>query len=285
MNDILIKMRQHYPTLSKGQKQIATFILENYDRAAFLTAARLGELADVSESTVVRFASTMGFRGYPALQRALQEYIRTKLTATQRMELTGDMPPRDVLQNVLKADMQNLRATIEAVDNDAFLAAMEALLEARHVYVVGLRSAMPLAQFLAYYLGFVCDMVVPVTGALGDVFEQMARIGAADVCICISFPRYSVRAVEALALAKERGAATIAITDGPGSPLIAHADYLLTARSDMASFADSLVAPLSLINAIIAAAGIARREELMEHFTQLEGVWGSHHTYVHEQLR
>lgn len=283
MSDILTQLKQQYPRLSKSQKRIASFIMENYDRAAFITASRMGEMAEVSESTVVRFACALGYAGYPELQRTLQEHIRSKLNTIQRIRLTEDLSRDDVLESVLRADMQNIRATIESVDHEAFLAAVDALLHARHVYVVGMRSAMPLAQFLAYYLGFVRDTVVAVTGTVSDAFEQMVRIGKEDVCICISFPRYSSRAVEALEFAKERGAVTIALTDSAASPLIPHADHALTARSDMASFADSLVAPLSLINAIIVAAGLHRKDELMERFSQLESIWGSHQTYVTRQ--
>jgi len=279
-NDLLTKLNEQYPRLSKGQKQIASYIMDNYDRAAFITASKMGQIVGVSESTVVRFASAMGYDGYPELQRSLQEIIRTRLTAMQRIQLTSEMDEADVLKTVLKADMNNIRATIDMVDNASFMAAVDAILHARRIYVIGMRSAMPLAQFLAYYLSFVCDMVIPVNGAISDPFEQMARISNQDVCIGISFPRYSSRTVEAMQYAKNCGAITIAITDSMGSPLAVHADHALTARSDMASFADSLVAPMSLINAIIVAAGHAHREELVEHFSMLENIWGNHHVYV-----
>ncbi len=279
-NDLLLRLQNQFPMLSKGQKQIASYIMENYDRAAFITASRMGRMVGVSESTVVRFAYTMGYDGYPALQRALQEMIRTKLTAMQRIQLTSDIDQADVLKTVLKADMQNIRATIDTVDNTAFQGAMNALLNADRIYVVGMRSAFPIAQFLTYYLNFIFPGVVTVNGALSDACEQMSRICEKDVCIAISFPRYSTRTVDALQFAKERGSNTIAITDSMASPLTPYADFALTARSDMASFADSLVAPLSLINAIIVAAGLVRKDQLMEHFDKLEQIWGSHHVYV-----
>ncbi|HWR24245.1 MAG TPA: MurR/RpiR family transcriptional regulator [Feifaniaceae bacterium] len=279
-SDLLARLQSQFPTLSKGQKQIASYIMENYDRAAFITASRMGRMVGVSESTVVRFAYTLGFDGYPELQRALQEMIRTKLTAMQRIQLTSDMDQADVLKTVLKADMQNIRATIDMVDNEIFQGAMQAILNTGRVYIVGMRSAYPIAQFLTYYLNFILPDVVTVNGALSDACEQMARIDENNVCIAISFPRYSTRTVEALQYAKDRGATTVAITDSAASPLIPYADFGLTARSDMASFADSLVAPLSLINAIIVSAGLARKDDLMEHFDRLERIWGSHHVYV-----
>lgn len=279
-NDLLLRLQNQFPSLSKGQKQIAAYIMENYDRAAFITASRMGRMVGVSESTVVRFAYTMGYDGYPALQRALQEMIRTKLTAMQRIQLTSDMDQADVLKTVLKADMQNIRATIDTVDNAVFQGVMDALLNTQRIYVVGMRSAFPIAQFLTYYLNFIISGVVTVNGALSDSCEQLARICESDVCIAISFPRYSTSTVDALQYAKERGATTVAITDSAASPLIPFADFALTARSDMASFADSLVAPLSVINAIIVSAGLARKDQLMEHFDRLERIWGNHHVYV-----
>jgi len=279
-NDLLVRLQNQYPTLSKGQKQIASYIMENYDRAAFITASRMGRMVGVSESTVVRFAYEMGYDGYPALQRALQEMIRTKLTAMQRIQLTSDMEQADVLRNVLKADMQNIRATVDTVDNEVFQGAMQAILNAKKLYIVGMRSAYSIAQFLAYYLSFVLSDIVLINGAMSDACEQMARIDEHDVCVAVSFPRYSTRTLEAIQYAKERCAGTVAITDAAASPLVPYADFALTARSDMASFADSLVAPLSLINAMIVYAGLARKDELMEHFDRLERIWGSHHVYV-----
>lgn len=278
--DLLARLQANFHSFSKGQKRIATFIIDNYDRAAFMTASKMGHLVEVSESTVVRFAYTLGYDGYPELQKALQELIRNKLTAMQRIQLTSDLEQSDVLKTVLKADIQNIRATLETIDAADFQNAVSALLNASRIFIVGMRSAYPIAQFLAYYLGFICSGTVFINGTLNDTFEQMAHIGQEDVCLAISFPRYSRRTAEAIQLARESGATTIALTDSAASPLVAHADYALTARSDMASFADSLVAPLSLVNAIIVSAGLQRQEYLMEHFSKLEAIWGRQHVYV-----
>ena len=279
-SDLLVRLNKNYKTLSKGQKQLAAYITENYDRAAFITASKMGRIVGVSESTVVRFAYALGYDGYPELQKSLQELIRNKLTSVQRIQLTGDLQPNDVLRSVLKSDVSNIRATIDSIDNASFNAAINALLEAKKVYIVGLMSAAPLAQFLAYYLGFVMDNVVMVSGAMGNIYEDLFRISSEDVCIGISFPRYSNRTIDALDFARGKGATIIAITDSVSSPIAEKAEHALIARSDMAGFADSLVAPLSLINAIIVACSLRRREQVSNTLGQLEGIWGSHGVYV-----
>ena len=279
-SDLLVRLNKNYKTLSKGQKQLAAYITENYDRAAFITASKLGRIVGVSESTVVRFAYALGYDGYPELQKSLQELIRNKLTSVQRIQLTGDLQPNDVLRSVLKSDVSNIRATIDLIDNASFNAAINALLEAKKVYIVGLMSAAPLAQFLAYYLGFVMDNVVMVSGAMGNIYEDLFRISSEDVCIGISFPRYSNRTIDALDFARGKDATIIAITDSVSSPIAEKAEHALIARSDMAGFADSLVAPLSLINAIIVACSLRRREQVSNTLSQLEGIWGSHGVYV-----
>ena len=279
-SDLLVRLNKNYNTLSKGQKQLAAYITENYDRAAFITASKMGRIVGVSESTVVRFAYALGYDGYPELQKSLQELIRNKLTSVQRIKLTGDLQPNDVLRSVLKSDVSNIRATIDSIDNASFNAAINALLEAKKVYIVGLMSAAPLAQFLAYYLGFVMDNVVMVSGAMGNIYEDLFRISSEDVCIGISFPRYSNRTIDALDFARGKGATIIAITDSVSSPIAEKAEHALIARSDMAGFADSLVAPLSLINAIIVACSLRRREQVSNTLSQLEGIWGSHGVYV-----
>ncbi len=279
-SDLLVRLNKNYKTLSKGQKQLAAYITENYDRAAFITASKMGRIVGVSESTVVRFAYALGYDGYPELQKSLQELIRNKLTSVQRIQLTGDLQPNDVLRSVLKSDVSNIRATIDLIDNASFNAAINALLEAKKVYIVGLMSAAPLAQFLAYYLGFVMDNVVMVSGAMGNIYEDLFRISSEDVCIGISFPRYSNRTIDALDFARGKGATIIAITDSVSSPIAEKAEHALIARSDMAGFADSLVAPLSLINAIIVACSLRRREQVSDTLSQLEGIWGSHGVYV-----
>ena len=279
-SDLLVRLNKNYKTLSKGQKQLAAYITENYDRAAFITASKMGRIVGVSESTVVRFAYALGYDGYPELQKSLQELIRNKLTSVQRIQLTGDLQPNDVLRSVLKSDVSNIRATIDSIDNASFNAAINALLEAKKVDRVGLMSAAPLAQFLAYYLGFVMDNVVMVSGAMGNIYEDLFRISSEDVCIGISFPRYSNRTIDALDFARGKGATIIAITDSVSSPIAEKAEHALIARSDMAGFADSLVAPLSLINAIIVACSLRRREQVSNTLSQLEGIWGSHGVYV-----
>lgn len=279
-SDLLVRLNKNYKTLSKGQKQLAAYITENYDRAAFITASKMGRIVGVSESTVVRFAYALGYDGYPELQKSLQELIRNKLTSVQRIQLTGDLQPNDVLRSVLKSDVSNIRATIDSIDNASFNAAINALLEAKKVYIVGLMSAAPLAQFLAYYLGFVMDNVVVVSGAMGNIYEDLFRISSEDVCIGISFPRYLNRTIDALDFARGKDATIIAITDSVSSPIAEKAEHALIARSDMAGFADSLVAPLSLINAIIVACSLRRREQVSNTLSQLEGIWGSHGVYV-----
>lgn len=279
-SDLLVRLNRNYKTLSKGQKQLAAYITENYDRAAFITASKMGRIVGVSESTVVRFAYALGYDGYPELQKSLQELIRNKLTSVQRIQLTGDLQPNDVLKSVLKSDVSNIRATIDSIDNASFNAAIDAMLEARKVYIVGLMSAAPLAQFLAYYLGFVTDNVIMASGAMGNIYEDIFRIGSEDVCIGISFPRYSNRTIDALEFARGKGATIIAITDSVSSPIAEKAEHALIARSDMAGFADSLVAPLSLINAIIVACSLRRREQVSSALSQLEGIWDSHGVYV-----
>lgn len=279
-SDLLVRLNRNYKTLSKGQKQLAAYITENYDRAAFITASKMGRIVGVSESTVVRFAYALGYDGYPELQKSLQELIRNKLTSVQRIQLTGDLQPNEVLKSVLKSDVSNIRATIDSIDNASFNAAIDAMLEARKVYIVGLMSAAPLAQFLAYYLGFVTDNVIMASGAMGNIYEDIFRIGSEDVCIGISFPRYSNRTIDALEFARGKGATIIAITDSVSSPIAEKAEHALIARSDMAGFADSLVAPLSLINAIIVACSLRRREQVSSALSQLEGIWDSHGVYV-----
>lgn len=279
-SDLLVKLNQRYKSMSKGQKQLASYIMENYDRAAFITASKMGRIVGVSESTVVRFAYALGYDGYPELQKSLQELIRNKLTSVQRIQLSSEMDMENVLGSVLKSDMSNIRSTIESIDNEAFNAAVQEILGAKRVYIIGLRSASPLAQFLAYYLNFVMDNVILVSATMSDVIEQMIRIGENDICIGISFPRYSTRTVQAMEFAKNKGAKIVALTDSSSSPLAECADHCLIAHSDMASFADSLVAPLSLINALIVAIGLRRKEEVSERFDQLEGIWGKEQVYL-----
>ena len=281
MNDLITKIQSELPGFSKGQKQIARFILEHYDKAAFMTAIRLGVTVGVSESTVVRFATELGYDGYPHLQRALQEMIRNKLTSVQRMEVAGDrMGGRDVLQTVLHADTDMIRVTLDEIDRDAFQGAVDALMGAKRIYILGVRSSSALASFLGFYFNLLFENVTLVhTNSVSEIFEQVLRVGPGDVLFGISFPRYSKRTLSAMKYARDRGARVIALTDSQLSPLARVADHVLLARSDMASFVDSLVAPLSVINALIVAVGMSRRDEIEQTFNKLERIWEEYDVY------
>ena len=281
MNDLITKIQSELPGFSKGQKQIARFILEHYDKAAFMTASRLGVTVGVSESTVVRFATELGYDGYPHLQRALQEMIRNKLTSVQRMEVAGDrMGGRDGLQTVLHADTDMIRVTLDEIDRDAFQGAVDALMGAKRIYILGVRSSSALASFLGFYFNLLFENVTLVhTNSVSEIFEQVLRVGPGDVLFGISFPRYSKRTLSAMKYARDRGARVIALTDSQLSPLARVADHVLLARSDMASFVDSLVAPLSVINALIVAVGMSRRDEIEQTFNKLERIWEEYDVY------
>ena len=281
MNDLITKIQSELPGFSKGQKQIARFILEHYDKAAFMTASRLGVTVGVSESTVVRFATELGYDGYPHLQRALQEMIRNKLTSVQRMEVAGDrMGGRDVLQTVLHAATDMIRVTLDEIDRDAFQGAVDALMGAKRIYILGVRSSSALASFLGFYFNLLFENVTLVhTNSVSEIFEQVLRVGPGDVLFGISFPRYSKRTLSAMKYARDRGARVIALTDSQLSPLARVADHVLLARSDMASFVDSLVAPLSVINALIVAVGMSRRDEIEHTFNKLERIWEEYDVY------
>lgn len=281
MNDLITKIQSELPGFSKGQKQIARFILEHYDKAAFMTASRLGVTVGVSESTVVRFATELGYDGYPHLQRALQEMIRNKLTSVQRMEVAGDrMGGRDVLQTVLHADTDMIRVTLDEIDRDAFQGAVDALMGAKRIYILGVRSSSASASFLGFYFNLLFENVTLVhTNSVSEIFEQVLRVGPGDVLFGISFPRYSKRTLSAMKYARDRGARVIALTDSQLSPLARVADHVLLARSDMASFVDSLVAPLSVINALIVAVGMSRRDEIEQTFNKLERIWEEYDVY------
>lgn len=269
------------PGFSKGQKRIASYILTSYDKAAFMTASKLGQTVDVSESTVVRFAAELGYDGYPAMQRALQEMIRNKLTAVQRIQVSNDrLAHQDTLSTVLQADVENLRLTLEEVDRQAFARAVQAILRAKRVYILGVRSSSALANFMTFYFNLILENVTLVnTISTSELLEQIFHIGQDDVFIGISFPRYSRRTVRAMRFAKDRGAIGIAITDSDLSPLCELADHTLMARSDMASFVDSLTAPLSLVNALIVAVSREKNDELAETLGRLEKIWDEYGVY------
>lgn len=278
--DLIYRINTHYEDMSKGQKLIAEYILNNYDKAAFMTAAKLGEKVGVSESTVVRFANALDYDGYPRLQKALQELVRNKLTTVQRIQMTSELDQSMVLKSVLKADMNNIRMTIDEIDNQDFEDVIDRIFLAENLYVLGLRSAAPLAEFMGYYLSFIFNNVRIVTSGVNDVFEQIMHIKEDDLLIGISFPRYASRTIEAMEFARSKGTEIIAITDSYLSPLTTYADHTLLARSDMASFVDSLVAPLSLINALIVAISLRQKEDISSNFSQLESIWSEYNVYV-----
>lgn len=279
--DLLTLIEKRMPEFSKGQRAIAAFILSHYDKAAFMTASKLGKTVGISESTVVRFASELGFDGYPELQKSLQQLISNKLTSVQRIEVTSDMLGNgDVLDKVLSADIDKIKHTLDEISRTDFDGAVNAILEAKNIYVVGVRSAQSLSDFLTFYLNLVTNNVRPVVAnGQSEIFEQILHVGEGDVFIAVSFPRYSQRTIAAVNYASDRGAKIISITDDVHSPLAAKADYLLTARSDMTTFVDSLVAPFSLINALIVAVGLRKREEVSATFEQLERIWDEYEVY------
>ncbi len=270
-------------SFSKGQKRIALYIEEHYDKAAFMTASKLGETVGVSESTVVRFATELGYDGYPKLQKAMQEMIRNKLTSVQRIEVTSSrIGNNNVLDSVLNQDIEKIRRTIEETSHEDFDRAVDEICKAKRIYIFGVRSTAAIASFLAYYFELIFDnnVIVINTTSATTTYENIFRMTSDDVIIGISFPRYSKMAIEAMDFARRRGAHSIAITDSMASPLISSADSVLIARSDMASIVDSLVAPLSLINALIVATVLKKKDEVTETFRELEQVWNREDVYA-----
>ena len=278
--ELIQRLNHSGKKLSKSHRRIAECIVSHYDKVVFMTASKLGEYVGVSESTVVRFAAALGYNGYPQLQKALQELIRHRLTASQRFEMTSDMDHSQVLNKVLKADIQNIRSTLDEIDLSAFEQAIDMIIQARAIYVMGLRASAPIAEFFAHYLKFIFPNVRVVTSGVSDVFEQLSRIGEGDLLIGISFPRYTSRSIEAMGFARQQGASLIAITDGPLSPLHSTADVCLMAKSDMSSFVDSFAAPLSVINALIVALGQRRRSEVSDYFEKMERIWSEYDVYL-----
>ncbi len=279
--DILAVIQNNLSTFSKGQKLIANFILSSYDKAAFMTASKLGRTVNVSESTVVRFAAELGYDGYPSMQKALQEMIRNKLTSIQRIEVSNDrIGNQDILSMVMQSDIEKIRMTLDETDRASFDASVEAITNARRIYILGVRSSSALAAFLGFYFNLIFENVVQVnTSSASEIFEQLLRVGKNDVVIGISFPRYSRRTVKAMRFARDREATVVAITDSQASPLSEIATHTLLAKSDMASFVDSLVAPLSLINALIVAVGRRKNEDLSNTFETLEKIWAEYEVY------
>ncbi len=280
-NDLLNVLARGSNKFSKGQRIIAKYILSNYDKAAFMTAGKLGRIVGVSESTVVRFAAELGYDGYPSMRKALQEMIRNRLTSVQRIEVAKSMiDDTDLIKSIIGSDMQNLQATLDILEQDSFNMLVDSIMEAKNIYIVGMRTSTSLSTFLGLYLNLLRGSVNVVHDtAASEIYEQIIRIGQGDLFIGISFPRYSSHTVDAMQFAKKMGAKTAAITDGASSPLNGIADVCLHAKSDMVSFLDSLVAPMSLINAIIVAVGIRNKERVSETFERLEKIWSEHDVY------
>ena len=279
--DILSVIREASAGFSKGQRRIAKYILENYDKAAFMTASKLGTTVNVSESTVVRFAAELGYDGYPAMRKALQEMIRNCLTSVQRIEVAREMMEHhDILTAVLSSDVEKIRMTLQETNRSDFDAAVEAIVGAKSIYVIGLRSAMALANFIGFYFNLLLENVHVVSEiSASEVFEQIMRVSEGDVFIGISFPRYSRRTIKAMQYARDMGAKVIGLTDVEASPIAQIASIRLYARSDMVSFLDSLVAPLSLINALIVATSAKTQGDLSSNFERLEKIWAEYEVY------
>ena len=280
--DFVRALERVLPELSKGQKRIAGYILENYDKAAYMTAQTLGETVGVSESTVVRFATELGFEGYPQLQAQIRETVRVRLTTVQRMEAANDrISDENVLTTILQNDADKIRATLETIDRDAFVRAVDLILGARNIYIMGMRSSAILAEFMHYYFGLLFDNVRLIRPASGsEMFEHLMKVRSDDVIIAISFPRYTTGIVHAVEYARKTGAHVIALTDSKSSPIVPFADETLVAKSEMASFVDSLVAPMSIINAIIAYIGKKKHSEVTETLGRLESVWKEYNVYT-----
>ena len=277
----MTKIQTNLSSFSKGQRLIARYITEHYDKAAFMTANRLGTTVGVSESTVVRFATELGYDGYPHLQKALQEMIRNRLTAVQRMEVAEDrIGNRDILESVLTADVEKIRMTMDELDRSAFEKSASCITKAKRIYILGVRSSSALASFMGFYFTLLFGNVYVLdTNSGSEILEQILHIGEGDVFIGISFPRYSQRTLAAMKYCNAHGANVIALTDSSLSPLANYADHTLIAKSDMASFVDSLVAPLSVINAIIVQVSMDRQEEVEKTFNQLESIWNEYNVY------
>ncbi|MBE7038504.1 MAG: MurR/RpiR family transcriptional regulator [Ruminococcaceae bacterium] len=279
--DLISEIEKSMDSFSKGQKKIAEYIIKHYDKAAFITASKLGEVVGVSESTVVRFAVELGYQGYPKLQKALQELIRNKLTSVQRMEIiTSKLNEQNILKTVLMADIDKLNKTIEEIDNESFNGSVATILKAKKIYVIGTRSCYSIANFLGFYLNHIFpDVKIISTNSASETFEQIYRVDKDDVVIAISFPRYSRRTINALKYANEKKSSIIAITDSLNSPITENATYTLTARCDMSSFVDSLVAPLSIINALIVALVMEKKDEVVKTLSHLEDIWDEYEVY------
>lgn len=285
-DNLLVRIQKKYNTFSKGQKNLADYIIKNYDKAVFLTAARLGKEVGVSESTTVRFATQLGYKGFPEFHRALEELVRNRLTSIQRMEVTyGHVPQGEIMDTIFQSDIEKIKMTMESIDHNAFELAVNTLLEARTIYIVGIRSCAPLASFLGFYLNLILDDVRLVqTNSASEIFEQMIRINEKDVIIGISFPRYSMRTLKAIEFANNRNAKVITITDSVHSPINLYSSCNLIAKSDMASIVDSLVAPLSVVNALVVALCMKRQSEVVNTLESMEKIWDEYQVYSSDEM-
>lgn len=285
-NELLNRINSNYSSMSKGHKLLATYITDNYDKAVFLTAAKMGEIVGVSESTVVRFATSLGYKGYPEFQNALEELVRNKLNSIQRMEVTyGRIAQSKILEEVLRSDADKIKTTLEKIDHSAFEMAVDIILSAKHIYIIGIRSCAPLASFMSFYFNLMFENVHLLnTNSSSELFEQMVRIGEDDVMIGISFPRYSMRTLKALEFANNRSAKVITITDSVHSPMNLYSSCNLIADSDMASIVDSLVAPLSVINALIVALCMKKQDDVAQTLTMLEDIWDEYQVYENDEI-
>ncbi len=285
-NELLNRINERYSKMSKGQKALSAYITDNYDKAVFLTAEKLGKVVGISESTVVRYATHLGYKGYPEFQKALEELVRNKLNSIQRMEVTyGRISQSKVLESVLASDAEKIKRTMEQINQEAFELALDMILKAEHVYVIGIRSCAPLASFLAFYLNLMVPNVRQLqTSSASELFEQMIRISEKDVIIGISFPRYSMRTLKAMEFANNRNAKVITLTDSIHSPMNLYSSCNLIAKSDMVSIVDSLVAPLSVINALIVALCMKKQDDVAETLETLEQIWDEYQVYESDEI-
>ena len=280
--DISQRIKKMYSSLSKGHKKIANAVINEYETVAYMTAASLAHKVGVSESTVVRFAGVMGYEGYSEFQRSVEELAKTKLTPNQRIDMTKKrIGKSDILESVMHSDINKIKHTLDRLNRNAFYRAVDAILEAKNIYIIGARSAEPIAKILNYNLSLIFDNVKFINASsTAEVFEQMFSIDENDVLVAFSFPRYSSRVANSVKFASSKGAKTVAITDSDISPLAKYAEYLLLAQSDMASFMDSLVAPISIINALIVEITSRREKDIRHRFDQLEDIWSEYDIYA-----
>lgn len=277
---LISHIQSQYTRFSKGQKLIAQYILKNYDKVAFMTACKLGETVGVSESTVVRFANALGYSGYPKLQDALQELIKNKLTTVQRVDMIKEFNDDSaILKKIVKSDIDNIKDTLDEIDEKAFEEAANRILKAKRIYIVGMRSSFTIAQYLGFYLGIILDSVHVIRTDMGDAFEQVVKINEDDVLIAVSFPRYSKKSYQIVSYAKEKGAHIVSLTDSLFAPVASFTDNLLLVKSNMVSFVDSLVPALSIANALIVSVGMKEKEDIKQHFDDLEAIWEKYSVY------